>query len=718
MSGSTTFLAAIVVILLASRLLGEVAQRLGQPPVIGQLLAGVLLGPSVLGLLWPDVQQALFPHNAAPKAALDGVGDFGVLLLLLLTGMDTDVRLVRRIGAPAVSVSIMGVVVPLAFGVALALLLPATLIPDSGRRWASALFLGVALSISSIKILAMVVREMNFARRDLGQIVFASAILEDSMGWLLIAVIFGVTGVRAADAGSLAIRFAALAAFVVFSLTIGRRLVSHVIRLANDHLVGEDSVVTLILVLMSAMALATDGLGVQSVLGAYLAGVLVGQSPILTKRLAAQLRVMVASFFAPVFFALAGLNADLTILRSPDMAGWTLALIATAALGKFAGAFLGGGIGRLSRAESLALAIGMNARGSTEVIIASIGLANGVLSHNLYSMIVAMAAVTTCAMPPTLRWALARLPFRPGEQERLEREALEAKGFVSAMERFLIVAGERSNGRLAARLAGLLAGSRGQPATMLQARPGLAPPENGEKSDKRASDVKRGADGARKARVHEDVGDDRDVAVKVRAEPGAVGRMLSDEARKGYDFLVVGLDPARSETSGFNPEIVAAARAFEGPFAVAVARGAHERDPARTPLRILAPITGTAASRRAAEIAIELARANRAHVSVLYMAGDYSARGAARRRQNLASRQEEEVVRDIVELADRRDQPVRVRRAVSGPWPLAILRQAEREDATLIVLGVALRSGETLPFGETADRLLEASPRSLLFVAS
>lgn len=715
MSGSTTFLAAIVVILLASRLLGEVAQRLGQPPVIGQLLAGILLGPSVLGLLWPDAQHALFPHDAAPKAALDGVGDFGVLLLLLLTGMDTDARLVRRIGAPAVSVSVMGVVAPLAFGVALALLLPASLIPNTERRWASALFLGVALSISSIKILAMVVREMNFARRDLGQIIFASAILEDSMGWLLIAVIFGLTGGHAADAGTLAARFAALAAFVAFSLTIGRRLVSHAIRLANDHLVGEDSVVTLILVLMSAMALATDGLGVQSVLGAYLAGVLVGQSPILTKRLAAQLRVMVASFFAPVFFALAGLNADLTILGSPGMVGWTLALIATAALGKFAGAFLGGWIGRLSRPESLALGVGMNARGSTEVIIASIGLAKGVLSHNLYSMIVAMAAVTTCAMPPTLRWALARLPFRPAEQERLKREALEAKGFVSAMERFLIVAGERSNGRLAARLAGLLAGSRGQPATMLRARPGLAPQETGGQG---ASDVKRGADDARKARAHEDVGDDRDVAVKVRAEPGAVGRMLSDEARKGYDFLVAGLDPARGETGGFSPEIVAAARAFEGPLAVAVARGAHERDPARGPLRILAPITGTPASRRAAEIAIELARANRAQVSVLFISGDYSARGAAKRRQDLASRHEEEVVRDIVELADRRDQPVRVRRAVSGPWPLAILRQAEREDATLIVLGVALRSGETLPFGETADRLLETSPRSLLFVAS
>ncbi|HEY1944703.1 MAG TPA: cation:proton antiporter [Roseiarcus sp.] len=714
MSASATFLAAIVVILLASRLLGEAAQRLGQPAVIGQLFAGILLGPSFLGLVWPDAEHLLFPPGASQKTMLDGVADFGVLLLLLLTGMDTDVGLVRRIGAPAVSVSVMGVGVPLVFGVALGLGLPTALLPDSGRRLISALFLGVALAISSIKILAMVVRDMNFARRDLGQIIISASILEDSLGWLLIAVVFAFAGASADGAASLAARFAALALFVAASLTIGRRLVAWAIRIVNDHFVGEYAVVTLILVLMGAMALITDGLGVQTVLGAFLAGVLVGQSPILTKRIAAQLRGMVASFFAPIFFALAGLNSDLTMLKSPEMAAWTLALVLVASLGKFSGAFIGGWIGRLSRPESLALAIGMNARGSTEVIIASIGLANGALSPKLYSMIVAMAAVTTCAMPPTLRWALARVPCRPGERERLEREAFEAKGFVTNMERFLIVADEQANGRFAARLAGLLAGARGQPATMLHAKPGAGATADGAPV---AAAVQRGAESARQTRPAEEPAD-RNVAVKVRSEATPMAQMLSDEAPKGYDFLIIGLDPATAPNGGFNAEIAAAARSFEGPVAIVVARGRHERAPLGAPLKILAPITGTATSQRAAEVAVELARASGCELSILVMTGDDFIHASGGRRRAAANLHEEEVVKDIVGRADLRDQAVRVRTASAGPWPRAILREAEGDDATLIVLGVSRRPGEALPLGETADRLLETSPRSLLFIAS
>ena len=189
---ATRFLAALVVILLVARVLGEAMQRLGQPAVIGQLIAGVLLGPSFLGLLWPQMQQALFPHEAAQKAMLDAIGQFGVLLLLLLTGMDVDVRLIRRVGRAAVSVSIMGIALPFIGGLSLGLLLPDALLPRPETRLVAALFLGVALSISSVKIVAMVVREMNFIRRDLGQIIVASAIIEDSIGWIIIAVVFGV----------------------------------------------------------------------------------------------------------------------------------------------------------------------------------------------------------------------------------------------------------------------------------------------------------------------------------------------------------------------------------------------------------------------------------------------------------------------------------------------------------------------------------------------
>ena len=398
------FIGEILVILLTSRVLGEAMQRLGQPAVIGHLIAGILLGPSFFGLIWPEMQRTIFSQGAAQKAMLDGIAQFGVLLLLLLTGMDTDVGLIRKIGRPAIAISFTGISVPFACGFLLAFFLPDTLIPHVEQRLATALFLGVALSISSIKIVAMVVHEMNFMRRDLGQIIVASAIIDNSIGWIIIAVVFGIARGGSIQVGQVVQSVVGVAAFLVLSLTLGRPAVSFAIRFVNDNFLSELPVITLILIIMGAMALITDALGVQSVLGAFVAGLLIGESPILTKHINMQLRGMVTSFFAPIFFALAGLTSDLTVLKSPALAALTLGLILIASVGKFAGAFLGGAIGRLSRRKFLALAVGMNARGSTEVIVASIGLSIGALSQNLYTMIVTMAVLTTSAMPPTLRW--------------------------------------------------------------------------------------------------------------------------------------------------------------------------------------------------------------------------------------------------------------------------------------------------------------------------
>ncbi len=231
------FLASIVVVLLAARLLGEAAQRLGQPAVIGQLVAGIMLGPSFLGLLWPDAEHALFSADPVQKAMLQGFGEFGILLLLVLTGMEVDLRLLRKIGWPSLSVSLAGLAVPFAFGAALGFAAPSSLIANAGRRLPKALFLGVALSVSSIKVVASVVREMNFARRDLGQIIVASSIIEDLLGWILIAVILGIVRAGGVEIGRLAGTVAGVALFLAASLTLGRCLVADAIRLVNEEIV-------------------------------------------------------------------------------------------------------------------------------------------------------------------------------------------------------------------------------------------------------------------------------------------------------------------------------------------------------------------------------------------------------------------------------------------------------------------------------------------------
>jgi len=162
------FFAEVCLLLVVGRAMGEAAQRIGQPAVMGQLIGGLLLGPSVLGLIWPEAQHALFPKGAEQKSMIDAVSQLGILMLLLLTGMETDLRLVKRVGRAAIAVSATGVAIPFICGFALGEMLPDSILPKPEARFVTSLFLGTALSISSVKIVAMVVREMNFMRRDLG----------------------------------------------------------------------------------------------------------------------------------------------------------------------------------------------------------------------------------------------------------------------------------------------------------------------------------------------------------------------------------------------------------------------------------------------------------------------------------------------------------------------------------------------------------------------
>src|SRR5438128_3678950 len=359
-------LVQISLLIAIGRGLGELMQRIGQPSVIGELLSGLILGPSLFGWLWPETQAAIFPPSGAQKALLDGIAQFGILLLLLLTGMETDLKLVRKVGRAAVTISIAGILVPFVCGFTLGQFLPEDLLPHPEARLVASLFLGTALSISSVKIVAVVVREMKFMRRNVGQIIVATAIIDDTIGWIIIAMIFSLASQGTLDVYSVGKALLGTLAFVAISFTVGRRLVFQLIRWANDHLVSQAAVISVILLLMCGMAMSTHSIGVHTVLGAFVAGILDGESPILTRQIDERLRGLITSLFMPVFFGLAGLSADLTVLKDSDLLSLTGLLVLIASVGKFGGAYLGGSLGGLTRRECFALGSGMNARGSTE----------------------------------------------------------------------------------------------------------------------------------------------------------------------------------------------------------------------------------------------------------------------------------------------------------------------------------------------------------------
>jgi Kef-type K+ transport system membrane component KefB/nucleotide-binding universal stress UspA family protein len=705
------FLVELLALVVAGRLLGEAMNRIGQPSIMGPLLAGILLGPSALGWMWPDLQHWMFPTAKEAGSMINAISQFGILLLLLLTGMETDLKLVRKVGKAAISVSLTGVAVPFVCGVSLGWFMPESFLPHPEQRLLTSLFLGTALSISSIKIVAAIVREMNFTRRNLGQVIVASAIMEDTIGWIIIAITFSLAKSGAIDFTSVAESLIGIAAFLIGSFTVGRRLVSYLIRWTNDNFESDFPVLTTILVIMIGMALITHFIGVHTVLGAFVAGILIGESPILTKYIDAQLRGLILAFFMPVFFGVAGLTTDLTILKDPTILVMTIALIAVASIGKFAGAFIGAEIGGLTRREGLAVACGMNARGATEVIVASIGLSLGGLSQNLYTMIVTMAVTTTMAMPPMLRWALARVPLRKTEKKRLEREEFEAKEFVPNLERILLAVDDSANGRFTSHIAGLIASSRGMPITVLRLTNGDVEAGKGSKGPEAENViqavVKNAAEGKKKSRESE-VGS---VDVIVRETSTAPHEdAVTSEARRGYDLLVVGIDHMRTKNGAFNEKVDRIAGAFEGPVAIVMAQGEHLAHPNRK-LDILVPIAGTDVSRRAAELAFSL-RDDRP-ITALYVA---KRRTVWRRRTDTAH--QKAILNEVVEMADRYKAKIETLIRPSVALDGAILSEAKNGHHDLIVMGVTRRPGDKLFFGDTAAAVFAKSPSSLVLLSS
>jgi Kef-type K+ transport system membrane component KefB/nucleotide-binding universal stress UspA family protein len=708
------FIAQLVVLILVGRLLGEFMQRVGQPAVVGQLLAGLILGPSLFGWVWPQGQAFLFPHNAEQKSMIDAVSQLGILMLLLLTGMETDLALARKAGAKSLLITASGVAVPFVLGFALGEVLPSSMLPDPSHRVVAALFIGTALSISSIKIVAMVIREMNFMRRNLGQMIVAAAIMEDSLGWIIIAVTLGIATAGGIAYGSLAKTVIGVALFLGFSFTLGRTLVFKLIRWVNDTFESEYAVVSAILVVMGAMAILTDLIRVHTVLGAFVAGVLVGQSPILTEHIQQQVRGLIVSLFMPVFFGLSGLSADLTILKDPTLALYTLGFIAIASIGKFTGAFLGAELAGLGRREAFAIGCGMNARGSTEVIVATIGLSMGVLTQNLFTMIVSMAILTTMAMPPMLRWALSRLPPAKEEQERLEKEDLDERGFVSGFERLLVAVDDSLNGKFATHIAGFVAGQRGMPLTLLE----IANKESKEFGSLDFERVVKTAAKQSSESAEAEKGDDKPRKVEItRREAEEPEEAVSDEARKGYDFLFVGVEAMRDGKGAFTSKVAKAVSGFDGPMGLVMAGDYADADE-QAGFNILVPVNGTEPSRRGLEMALAMASAETSSVTALHVA-DRQAGPRHRTRRTTASRKAQEAVLDDVQaLAKRYGHEVKPAVHLEGAPDQAILEEAKKMGASLIVIGASRRVGDLLYYGQTVGALLEKWKGAIIVVGS
>lgn len=688
------FWVQLAVLLGAARSLGGLLQRFGQPAVVGELSAGLLLGPSVLGRIAPDLARTLFPGGDVESALVLAVSWLGIVLLLVITGFETDLQLLARLGRASAAVSVGSLVVPLLLGFGLAFVLPTSYIGQASNRLVFAMFIAVALSISALPVIAKVLQDMRLMRRDFGQITLAAGMVNDSVGWLLLGTLTGIVSSGGFQVGRLLFMMAAILGFVVFALTLGQRIVNTALRQARRA--GEGFLATFTATVLTAIVAGamTAAIGMEAVIGAFVSGIVLGRSRYLPDDVRRALEQMTHAVFAPIFFATAGLYVDLGTLLSPLNAVAALEILAVAGVAKLGGSYVGGRVSRLSRMESLAVGVGLNARGAMEIVLVTIGLRLQVLSNSSYTAIVLMAMATSLAAPPLLRPVLRRLEAGPEEAERLEREELLAESIIAKAEHALLPTRGGANSLLAARMLDVVLQPEASVTVITVSTPDATDTGQIEGRTQRVREVFA----ERASEWRREVSDD----------PAEV---ILDEAQLGYELMALGLTEefrGTHQLSGHLQRLLAetripvllVSRPSDSPDRRGLADG-HFR-------RLLVPITGTTAGRAAEEIAYVIASHTGAEVDAVHV---------------LSRTDKDRRTNPWVETQLRRARNL-AKRFGGGASPLVrfaptaydeLMATANERGTDLIVAGAQVRSHEGRAFlGHGTEYLLEHAKQPLL----
>ncbi|HEU5001645.1 MAG TPA: cation:proton antiporter [Actinomycetota bacterium] len=697
-----------------ARALGEGARRLRMPSVVGELLAGLVLGPSILGALAPRVETTLFPGTVEQVHLLEVISWVGVIMLLILTGLETDIGLILRKGKGALAISAGGILVPFGAGIALASALSSQYVAHAHQRGVFMLFVGTAMSISAIPVIAKVLMDMQIIRRDVAQITLAAGMIDDTVGWILLSVVSGLALKGALNLGTAAQSILSVLLVFVLSLTVGRRVVAIIIRAVDNHIGGPLAKITSLALIALAMASLTQLLGLEAVLGAFLAGILVGQVKRFDHEVRDTFGTVALGIFAPVFFALSGLRVDLRELATPSVLAVGLLVLAVAILGKFIGVYAGARLSRLSHWESLSLGASMNARGAMEIIVATIGLSLGVLTSRMYSIILLTAIVTSLMAPPLLRWALGHVEMGEEEIERLKTESLRKESFVANLRRVLLPMTADASCAVAADLVRSMIGDEEVEITTLR----LEPEEPSDADEDLEEEL-----------VALELADQPNTrALKRRTPDGAAAAVLA-EAEKGYDLLVVGTDAllsraaARGEAAAvadiddedaplFSPYVDELIQ--KSPCPVFIVSSPDRDWPAPSTgnrTNILLPVWGHHGVSRGAEVAFSIARSQKAVVDILH-----PVEGSRWRllRSGGTSRRAEAIGRDLVarlaEFAGRVGATVETEVAVAENPERKVVEVARKRAALIVLETTRAPVSRRAFFGHDIDYLLQHAP--------
>lgn len=701
------FLVQLVLLVGVARIMGALMKAIGQPAVVGELLAGVILGPSVFGVILPEQSEWVF-GEATVNSVVFGLAWLGVIMLLVVIGYETDLGIIARFRRAAATVSLGSLLIPFVLASAVAFAVPDDFAGPAGTPTIFAGFFALALSVSALPVVAKILQDLGFLRRNFGQITLAAGMTMDSVGWLILAALSGVALEGALDIGSLARSLGGLILFLVIAATLGRWLIDQLFRRSMAQ--GSSVTAALTISLLAALAggAVTQALRLEAILGAFIVGVLLATTRHQLPAARHTLETVTASFFAPIFFAFSGLNVDLTSLTSGAAIAWTVGVIVLAIVAKVFGSALGARLGGLGTRESFALGSGLSALGAMGVVVALLGLNLGVLSNSGYTVLVLAAIVTSLVAPQLIRLVVSGWDVPDEERERLERERLRDASVLLATSRILLPTRGGRNSEYAARLIEM---AFQDPEVTVFA---VDVPEatwwrrlmGGTPREADPSDVYEALHTPRRRLIR-----------RVARDPAAA---IEAESRFGYDLILMGASEEDSDGTGLFSTVVDRVLGRSSAPSIIVRFPAGAEAPDDPPTRILVPVTASTTTRAAEEFAYSLLESSGGSALALHVINRPEGQGMMLESPQVddARRAATEMLASAASLGSRLGVKVDTLVRVAPNAEEEIVQLANSGDYDMLVIGTATRPLTNRPFfGHRVSYIIEHAEIPVAIIA-
>jgi Kef-type K+ transport system membrane component KefB/nucleotide-binding universal stress UspA family protein len=689
-SSVTLLLLQIAAILVVSRLLGVLTRRLGQPLVIAEVTAGIVLGPSLLGWLWPEAMAAVFPAHSLD--VLKMLSQVGLVLFMFLIGLELDPRLLRGRARASIAISHSSIAAPFALGALGAWLLHEDYAPEGVRFLPFLMFMGAAMSITAFPVLARILSERNLFATRVGTIAITCAAVDDVTAWCLLAFVVGVA--RSEGLGHALWTTGLSLTYLAVMLLVLRPLLQRLGKRVRSREGLTPNTIAFVLLLLLLSASATELIGIHALFGAFVMGAILPKEGGLSGALADKIESIAVVLLLPLFFAYSGLRTEIGLVDSWSEWGVTAFVILLATIGKFGGSFVAARWTGLRWREASAIGILMNTRGLMELIVLNIGMDLGVISPTLFTMMVLMALVTTVATTPILKRV-----YPDSELKRDRTEASEGEPRRSSEFKLLMCVSDRSTGPALATVAATLLGDRRGASELLALhlrRPSERPSQ--EVSARRA-EKEHGALGPLLSR-----GNDLGLAIEpiefVTTEPSR--DICATANARDASLVLMGSHRPLVFSGHLGGTVNDVVRQAGRPVAVLLDRGLARVE------RVLVAYAGGAEDREAIALAHRMESAPNVRITLLHVVepGEHEPRGRAQ-------------VAEVFEGAPPEDdQRVKLRVVEHDSPPDAVLAEAAN-GYDLIVIGMNARWGtDSVPLATKRRRVLSESPVSILVVHS